>query len=226
MNGVMMAEKAPISYQDSLAVIKRLLEVAEERNEPFEEPIVMVGGTAMMAHDIRKQSRDVDLYAGDFSDDVVHQVEEEFKKRLGDDFKIDVTSAENIWGSIMLRDIRDSEPTVRMKFRDHILVIRRLSVEDLFLLKLDTEREKDRDDLPVLYERTSLDRLIDRFNIIWKWHGDRNAVLGYADRFVSIIRELGNPEPLDVIDRLKLPGFMAEMLRETHGANSDEAPRP
>jgi hypothetical protein len=48
----------------------------------------MVGGTAMTAHSIRKQSFDVDLYARIFSDDVIHLVEQEFREQFGSMFKL------------------------------------------------------------------------------------------------------------------------------------------
>ncbi len=81
-----MIKDAP-GYQDAIKVIKRLLEVADERNEAFEEPVVMVGGTAMAAHGFRKESCDVDLYARDFSLEVVHQVEQEFKAEYNENTK-------------------------------------------------------------------------------------------------------------------------------------------
>lgn len=212
-----MVRNAPISYQNAVMVIRRLLEVAENHQTPFEEPIVMVGGTAMAAHNIRQLSQDVDIYARDFSDEVVYQVEQEFKPQFGDDFKIDVTSAENIWGDIMLRDIHLSEPDLVMRFGNRDITIRKLRLEDLFLLKLDTGREKDRDDLTALYDKMAPDTLIERFNVVWKWHGNRDAVLGYADRFVSILSQFGHDAPLEVIARLKLPEYMLKLLRETWG---------
>jgi predicted nucleotidyltransferase component of viral defense system len=118
-------QKIPISYQDILSIIKRLLMVAEEYNEPFGEPIVMVGGTAMTAHRIRKQSFNVDLYARIFSDDVIHQVEQEFREQFGSMFKIDVTSTENIWGMIMLRDIHKSEPDTMIQVGDNQYTIQK-----------------------------------------------------------------------------------------------------
>jgi len=217
-----MQKNMPINYQDALKVIRRLLEVAEKRNEPFETPIVMVGGTAMAAHRIRKLSYDVDIYARDFSHDAVHEVETEFRLQFGHSFKIDVTSAENIWGSIMLRDIHHSEPDTVMRSGNRDLTIQKLNPEDLFLLKLDTGREKDQDDLSVLYERTNSDRLIRRFNVIWKWHGNRDAVLGYADSFVSVMRQLGDHIPSHVIERLKIPEYMLELLYETWTDNDNE----
>ncbi len=98
--------KESISYQDALRVIKRLLEVSEERNEPLEEPVVMVGGTAMAAHGFRKESYDVDLYARDFSLEAVHQVEQEFKAEYSPNFRLDITSVENriIQEELLLKD--------------------------------------------------------------------------------------------------------------------------
>ncbi len=121
----------------------------------------------------------------------------------------------------MLRDIHESEPDMVIPCGNRDIIIRKLSPEDLFLLKLNTGREKDRDDLFVLYERTNSERLIERFNVIWKWHGNRDAVLGYADSFVSILSEFGNNMPLDIVARLKLPGFMLALLHETWSENTD-----
>jgi hypothetical protein len=218
-----MHKNVPIRYQDALTVIRRLLEVAEQQQEVFEEPIVMVGGTAMAAHRIRKLSYDVDLYARDFSDDVVYQVEQGFRGQFGDDFKIDVTSVENIWGDIMLRDIHQSEPDSVIRIGTRSVTVRKLRAEDIFLTKLDTGREKDRDDLFVLYEQTTADRLIERFNVIWKWHGNRDAVLGYADSFINVLYQFGALHPLDVIARLQLPQYMRQLLCETWGQHDDPA---
>ncbi len=211
MKKIKMGKKNLLGYQDALSVIERLFEVAEKKNEP----VVMVGGTALAAHDIREFSHDVDLYAFDFSDDVVHEVELELKNEYGDNFKIDVTSVENIWGSIMLRDIGNSEPDTRLNIEKRTMTIRKLSTEDLFLLKMDTERKKDRQDLAALYENTDLNMLTTRFNTIWKWHSDRDAVLGYADRFVSIMSKLGGHDPITVIEGLNLPAFMRQALLES-----------
>lgn len=122
----------------------------------------------------------------------------------------------------MLRDIHHSEPDVVVHSGNRDITIQRLSPEDLFLIKLDTGRKKDRDDLSVLYEKTNLGRLVERFNVIWKWHGNRDAVLGYADTFVSVLQQLGNHSPADVIARLKLPEYMLELLYETWDDEDEE----
>ena len=216
-----MRKNMLISYHDALEVIRRLLDVSAKQHAPFTEPIVMLGGTAMVAHHIRKLSYDVDMYVYDFSDDVVHQVERELKQQFGDDFKIDVTSVENIWGDIMLRDLAQSETDSVIRAGDRDITIRKLSIEDLFLVKLDTGREKDRDDLEILYEKTNPDKLIRRFNVIWKWHGNRDAVLGYADSFVALLSRLSGLAPSSILAGLKLPEYMLQLLNDTWGQDKD-----
>src|SRR4051812_5033866 len=51
-----------LSYDDALAVIARLIDVARSRGERLRSPIVLVGGTALAAWQIRAYSRDVDIY--------------------------------------------------------------------------------------------------------------------------------------------------------------------
>ncbi len=207
-----------LKKEDVFRVLERLLRMSIEQNEPFMEPIVMVGGTAMIAHELRKQSFDVDLFVRDFSIDIVRRVETEFRAEYGDAFRIDVTSIENIWGFIMLRDIADAEPDSEIRIEDRCYTLRKLSIEDLFFLKLDSGREKDIADLSILIGHTDMNRLVDRFNIIWKWHGDPDGVLGLADEFVSFMQARGH-NPVEIIERLKLPASMIELLAETWEGN-------
>lgn len=168
------------------------------------------------ARQAQPQPPDPDKRLDKFSVNFYHlDVEQEFKRQFGDDFKIDVTSVENIWGNIMLRDISLSEPALVVRFGNRDLTIRKLGIEDLFLLKLDTGREKDQDDLFVLYEKTSVDALIDRFNVLWKWHGNRDAVVGYADRFVTTLSQFGTVSPREIIARLTLPDYVLQLLHES-----------
>ncbi len=121
----------------------------------------------------------------------------------------------------MLRDIRNAEPDSEIRVKGRSFTLRKLGIEDLFFLKLDSGREKDRADLPVLARNTTLDRLTDRFNVIWKWHGSPDAVLGLADGFVSFMRGVGNA-PSDVLERLDLPDSMLRNLSETWKEEGDE----
>ncbi len=210
-----MIRSVLIDYEKAVAVIRRLLEVAEQSGASFKEPIVMVGGTAMAAHRLRKMSYDVDIFAADYPDEVINMVEQEFRLQFGHDFKIDITSVENIWGHIMLRDIKDSESDMELNIGDRSVTVRKLGLTDLFLLKLDSVREKDQDDLPLLFEKINVDDLISRFNTVWKWHSDRDAVLGLADSFINILKQLGDIDPRMVIGKLELPKNMLSMLSET-----------
>ena len=118
----------------------------------------------------------------------------------------------------MLRDIADAEPDSEIRIEDRCYTLRKLSSEDLFFLKLDSGREKDIADLSILIGHTDMNRLVDRFNIIWKWHGDPDGVLGLADEFVSFMQARGH-NPVEIIERLKLPASMIELLAETWEGN-------
>jgi hypothetical protein len=72
-----------LSYDDALAAIARLVEVARSRGETLRSPIVLVGGTALAGWQIRAYSRDVDLYMPEISADVVEIVEHELRVRHG-----------------------------------------------------------------------------------------------------------------------------------------------
>jgi len=114
----------------------------------------------------------------------VEIVEIEQRGVYGPSFRLDITSGENLWGSILVRDIVAS-PVVAQADASH--EVRALSVETLFVLKLASAREKDRQDLDLLARHTSSDAVIDRWNELIKWHGDRHAILGFAD---ALVREL------------------------------------
>ncbi len=92
--------------------------------------------------------------------------------------------------------------------------IKVLSVEDLFLLKLNAGREKDRQDLP----------LIERFNVVVQWHGNKPAIPGYADEFVRQLEACYALAPVQVISRLKLPKFVESMLWETYYPTPNHRP--
>ena len=144
-------------------------------------PIVLVGGTALAGWQIRAYSRDVDLYMPEISADAVEFVEQEFRARRGASFRLDVTTGENVWGQILIRDIASSP--VLGTISD--LELRVLRIEDLFLLKLASGRARDLPDLDLLAPRTTANALVDRWNQLIKWHGDRHAILGFADAWWS-----------------------------------------
>lgn len=201
-----------LSYDDALAVIARLVDVARSRGELLRSPIVLVGGTALAGWKIRAYSRDVDIYMPEISADAVDLVEQEFRVRRGASFRLDVTTGENLWGQILLRDIASSPVLGRISD----LELRALRIEDLFLLKLASGRARDLPDLDLLAPRTTASALVDRWNQLIKWHGDRHAILGYADALVVQLRTLFGKDPVAVIARLEVTAGQRELLLDTY----------
>jgi hypothetical protein len=212
---------ALLSFEDVVAVIRRLVEVSAQRGERLGSPIVLVGGTAMGAWGIRAHSYDVDLFVPEVPAEAVEQVEHELRARYGPTFRLDVTSGENVWGSILVRDITASPKVGAI---DDRIELRALRAEDLFLLKLASGRQRDLDDLDLLAPRTSTDALIVRWNQLVKWHGDRGAILGFADALVRQLSRLFAAAPETVIARLDLTSGQRALLHDTYGEAADDDP--
>lgn len=210
-HGIATSEQL-LSYDDALAVIARLVEVARSRGEELRSPIVLVGGTALAGWQIRAYSRDVDLYMPEISTEAVEIVEQEFQARHGASFRLDVTTGENIWGVILVRDIASSPALGKVGALD----LRALSIEDLFLLKLASARAQDLEDLELLAQRTTADALVGRWNQLIKWHGDRHAILGYADALVIELERLFARDPATIVARLEITAGQRELLLESH----------
>lgn len=193
------------------------MEVARTRGETPRSPVVLVGGTALAGWQIRAYSRDVDLYMPEISADAVEIVEQELQARYGPGFRLDVTTGENVWGTILLRDIAAS-PVLGVIAG---LELRALRIEDLFLLKLASGRMRDLDDLELIAPRTTGEALVDRWNQIIKWHGDRHAILGFADALVAQLQRRYGCEPVAIINRLDVTVGQRELLLDAyHGTES------
>jgi hypothetical protein len=148
----------------------------------------------------------------EISADAVEIVEREFRVSFGAGFRLDVTTGENVWGSILVRDIASS-PVLGMMAD---LELRALRIEDLFLLKLASGRARDIADLDLLAARTTVDALIGRWNQLIKWHGDRHAVLGFADALVVQVGRLFGGDPVTTIERLDVTASQRELLLDSH----------
>jgi predicted nucleotidyltransferase len=206
-----------LSIDDALAAIRQLIEKTHQAGEFIDKVIILVGGTALAAHGVRDLSHDVDLFVKTFSEDIVFQLENELKPVYGETFRLDVTATENLWGFILVRDIEENSPTFKtIDIDKQVFNIKVLSVETLFLLKLSADRQKDRDDLPLLAAKTTPDALIERFNAISKWHGNPQALIGYADEFVRQMMILYTMPASDVMQKLLLPRFIKDMLWESY----------
>jgi hypothetical protein len=139
-------------------------------------------------------------------------VEQELRVRHGPGFRLDVTTGENVWGTILVRDIATSPVLGTISG----LELRALRIEDLFLLKLASGRTRDLEDLELLAPRTTTDALVDRWNQLVKWHGDRHAILGFADALVVQLQQRYGCEPAAIIGRLDVTAGQRELLLDTY----------
>lgn len=213
---------ATVKYEQALECLRKIAE--KHINIYGEAPpfMVVVGGTALAAHGLREMSTDVDYYSPEIDETIVMEVEAEMKQRLGDQFKIDATQVETLWGPIMFRDIESkSEDDRTLEVNGHTIPIKKLSLNDLTLIKIVANREKDRADLELLRPQIDADSLIERFNTIVKWYGERGGQHAFADKVVEFITKDSDISAEAVIDRLAVPTFVKEMLKETRSDGYD-----
>lgn len=219
-----------IDFAQALECIKKVVQAHVDKHGDAPPFIVLVEGTAMAARGIRLTSTDVDYYSPIVDEDVIHVVESEMKARFGREFKIDATPGENLWGPILFRDIADSGQVTSVSVGRAEVPIMALSGEDLVLVKIAADRQKDRDDLGLLAPAVEIDALVARFNIVIRWHGDRSAILGFADRFLDFLHRYKRVSGAEIIAALAIPEYVKEMLAEarTHDerpGDSDGSPK-
>lgn len=201
-----------LDYDEVLEVVRRLMGRCGPGGGTVAGPVVLVGGSALAAHGVRPASEDVDVYAPHVDHQAVHELEAELRGQFGPTFRLDVTSTENLWGSILVRDIADSPPTPNGPPEGDLRV---LAIEDLFVLKLAADRDKDRRDLPALAARSSAGALIARFNQLARWHGDRAALPGLADAFVGALGEAFGVPSEESLGQLELEPWILDLVRES-----------
>lgn len=198
-------------------VLRRLIEVSEQLGDPVGSLIVLVGGSAMAAHGIRPESRDVDAYTPSVSDEAIEQVERELRSRFGPEFRLDITTVENIWGLVMIRDLASAPRVTEIispSGRRH--VVRALAVEDLYVLKVASGRQRDHDDLPLIAGRTSASAIIRRFDELLPGIGNRSAIPAIADALVSSLARLYRVPAAKIIEQLAVSEGVRQQLREAH----------
>ena len=98
--------------------------------------------------------------------------------------------------------------------------LKALSLETLFLIKLDAGREKDVGDLPLIAAKPTVERICRRFCVLVPWHGTPQAIPGYADRLVQKLHTLYATPESEIVARIRpaLPRFIGAMLEETYGS--------
>jgi hypothetical protein len=136
--------------------------IAKTGNAP--RTLILVGGSALAMHGIRETSDDVDLYS---PDPVIVKIARDVEAASG--FPVDVTMKKNLWGDLNIYDIEEDALVMKqIKVGGHTVDIAALSVETLFVVKANTFREKDRDDLPGILGKTSIERVLERISNLWK----------------------------------------------------------
>ena len=161
-----------INYQQTLRVVQDLLERHDRAGLLTRDSgVVLVRGNALMAHQIRMASGDVDLYFPNYSADIVRAVEREGQATYRPNFRLDVTATENLWGMVLIRDIEEDSVEMKVNPWHGNWRLKALSLETLFLIKLDAGREKDTGDLPLIAARTTAERICRRFGVMVSWHG-------------------------------------------------------
>lgn len=209
-----MTESRPVDFSQALDCIRTMIERHVAKHGKAPPFFVAVGGTAMAAWDIRRTSFDVDLFSTFIDEDIVHDVETELKQVYGPDFKIDATPGENLWGPIIFRDLADAEEITVIEAAGVRVPVKALSSEDLVLAKLAAERKKDRDDLVLLALRVDEWSLLERFNTVIGWYGDRGTVTAFADRFIDFMTDHKGLPAAEIIENLSVPDYVKRQLRE------------
>lgn len=212
------ADRETVTWADTTQIVDDLIRRHEDINGLHGGQIILVGGSAMLAHSVRISSGDVDIFSPDLNADIVLDMESDLQKKLGEDFRIDLTPTENLWGNLLIRDIAVRSPLLRrVETSTSCWDIKALDVETLFLVKLEAGRKKDMEDLIVIAPKTDVERLTARFNEMVKWHGLPDAVIGYADRFIEKMQQLYAEEPLHLIEQIEssLSKRVTGMLKES-----------
>ncbi|MBU2767759.1 hypothetical protein HAP94_16645 [Acidithiobacillus ferrivorans] len=208
-----------VGWEETLEVVKEIVKRHEDEPDKKGCQIILVGGSSMLAHHIRASSGDVDIYSPDLDADIIMDLESEYKRKFGnEDFRIDATPTENLWGNLLVRDIAARSPLLeRIVTHTSTWDIKALDVETLFLVKLEAGRKKDFEDLIQISSKTNVENLSDRFKEMVKWHGLPDTIMGYADRFIDQTHKLYGASPNAILERIapSLPKRVTSMLRES-----------
>lgn len=218
-------DRETVTWADTTQIVDDLIRQHERIKGLRGGQIILVGGSAMLAHSVRISSADVDIFSPDLDPDIVMDMEIDLQKKLGEGFRIDLTPTENLWGNLLIRDIAVRSPLLRrVETSTSCWDIKALDVETLFLVKLEAGRKKDMEDLIAIAPKTNAERLAERFTEMVRWHGLPDTVMGYADRFVEKMQQLYVEDPAITIERIKhsLSKHVTSMLMESWVADALE----
>ena len=74
----------------------------------------------------------------------------------------------------------------------------------------------------MLAPSTTADALVDRWNQLVKWHGDRHAILGFADALVAQLKQRYGCDPVAIIGRLEVTVRQRQLLLESYDGEGSE----
>ena len=193
-----------LALDDALNVIRDLLGEQFRLTGRLPKTVVTIGGTALAVRRIRERSDDVDLYMSEMEDAAVLSVQDAYRRKHGPAFKIDATPVNTLWGDIAVNDIDESPAVTTLEVQGHIVEIRALSAETMYLLKAAAYRPKDIPDLPLIAAKCSSQSLIARAKQMFPWYADRNAFPQYAERLARCVARDFNMrlEAVDVLFEL------------------------
>ena len=214
-----------LNREDAVRVIQSLYQDYADRHHRLPRMLIAVGGTAMALQDMRPLSEDIDLYA---PEDAFMEFAMQLERDTG--MRIDVTGKTTLWGDLNVLDI---EADAQVKAQVDIVMdgntfhvdIAAISPETLFVIKASTLREKDRDDLPLILEKTCPQKVFQRADFLLR-HVDRWVAEDVLSNLVSemqlVTLEQANQKWLDGCTYLKntFPAVFREHGMETKPARS------
>lgn len=214
-----MNENSSLVGRDQLVgVLKDIIHEATRRGLIREiGEVVLVGGSALCARQIREHSLDIDLYAPARFLPLIAEIEEKWKPVFGEDFFIDVSTDEYMFGRIRVKDPATEGSAFALEHEGATFDIRALTPETLFILKAEASREKDIQDLALLSKHTTPEKILDRFavmardNPIYEMRSLASTVLG------EIQANYGIPVSPAWVDRMKFPAKIRSEVLEDFG---------
>ncbi len=173
-----MDELRTLTREDAVQVITEMVQAYRNGHDgKMPRALIAVGGAAMALHNIRPISNDIDLYA---PEDAFLPIALDLEKRTG--IRIDVTSKTNLFGHINVRDVeQDAQVLERVTMEGFQIDIAAISPETLFVIKASTMREKDRADLPGLWNVVTPQDILKRTqtllpNLDTSWTGEETLL--------------------------------------------------
>lgn len=160
-------EHKMINKDDLRQIVYLLNQRYLERTGHPARTVILVGGSAMMAHGIKDESKDIDIYC---KDEGMIAIAREIEAETG--FMIDITSDKDLWNSdIIIHDIEeDAQLSDKFVIKCHYnhdgslfdSRVAAVSPETLFVIKAMSMRDQDRDDMLLLSKKTTPIKIMNR----------------------------------------------------------------